>query len=219
MANGQSKSILQRLEEVEVQVQGMRAAQAAVQNVQAAGRQTLAILQALIKEVGVLILGEETGAEELDKRIHQNLLNAQQAFVKQRQAEQKKVLARLVEGGQLVSAPSISKESILELTEYQVIKTKEGEQEVETKQVSQEYVQLHISQLDPKLADQFLGQALGFELRDTDFELKVIGIYEPKPVDAEAPAAEAQAPEAPPAPAEETVDVTPRETPDTKDQA
>lgn len=201
-----SKSILQRLEELEVQVQQLRTMGAQTQNAQTVGRQTLAIVQALIKEVGVAIFGEN-GAKTLDERIYKNLQEAQQAAVKQRQADQKRIVEDMVKSGQLKASEVVTDESILALTESQIFPPKEGDT-AESKSVTQEYVQLHISQLDPKLAEAFKGKASGFELRDGDFELKIVGIFDPVPSDQQ-PAVSDVAVEAP---AQETTS-TPKATP------
>lgn len=184
-----NKSILQRMDEVEVQIQGLRGISAAVQNIQSAQRQTLAILAAFIQEMG--------GAE-LDKKIHERLLDQQRQFVEGKIAEQKKVLTDLQASGQLVAGAEVTRDSILVLQEAQVVKTKQGEEEVEQRNVTQPYLQMHIAQLlneDEKIGTDLLGKSLGYEYRNADYSLKVVEIYEPaKVTPLTEPAASAETP-------------------------
>ncbi len=177
-----NKSILQRIEEAEVKIQGIVGLGAATQNIQSAQRQTLAILAALIQEVGETLLGEN-GGEKLDRKIHERLLEQQRQYVQGKIGEQKQRLAALVENGQIVPGASVTKDSILVLQESTIVKVKEGDAEVEAKKVQQEYLQLHIFQLlqeNQKIGEDLLGKSVGYEFRDGDYELKVLEIFEPK---------------------------------------
>ena len=183
-----NKSILQRIEEVEVQVHGLRNIATAIQNVQSAGRSTLAIVDALIREVGDLLLGDG-GGQKLDQKIHERLLESQRQAIKQQQLEQKKILDGLVASGQMISSPNVTSGSVLILNEYQVSVVKEGDKEVENLALTQEQVQVHISALHPELAKKLEGQPLGASVRDGDFDVKIVGIY-----DVKAPGQETQLP-------------------------
>lgn len=179
-----NKSILQRIEEAEVKIQGLTGIGAATQNIQAAQRQTLAILAALIQEVGETLLGEQ-GGEKLDRKIHERLLEQQRQFVQGKIADQRRTLQGLIDGGQVVPGQAVTEKSILVLQESLVTKTGEGEAAVETKKVQQEYLQMHIAQLfqeNQKIGEELVGKSTGYEFRDDDYELKVLAIYEPKTV-------------------------------------
>jgi hypothetical protein len=199
-----NKSILQRIEEAEVKIQGLTGLGAATQNIQAAQRQTLGILAALIQEVGETLLGEQ-GGEKLDRKIHERLLEQQRQFVQGKIADQRRTLQALIDAGQIVPGQAVTENSILVLQESLVTKTGEGEAAVETKKVQQEYLQMHIAQLfqeNQKIGEELVGKSVGYEFRDGDYELKVLALYEPKTV---SPLTESSGEaEVPPAPAPTT---------------
>lgn len=208
-----NKSILQRTEELEQQVLGFRSVAGTVQQLQGATNKILAILAAFIQEMG--------GAE-LDKRIEERLIQQQQEFMAKRLEDQKRVLGELVKNGTLITLPAVTKDSIITFQEFQSTPAPEGSPEgtAATLQLTQDYVQLHITQLDPQVIAKVLDQPVGTSVELNGFVLKITGIYgtnptpptvsEPPvdptpaaqgtdapPADTPAPTPEAAAPEAP----------------------
>ncbi len=200
-----NKSILQRVEEIEIQLQTTRGFQAALQNLQQATRQTLGIVGAFIQEMG---------GDELDKRIAQRMADQQEAFEKARLDEQRKMLEDLVKTGQLGVAESVSKDAVVTFKQFQIetVKGVAGEDGVvapdTTKEtLTDEYTQLHFSQIPAEVSAKLVGLKAGESFTDAvnGYRVEIINSYTPQPAKpvtttdvppAEAPAATEPAPEA-----------------------
>lgn len=169
------KGVLQRVEDLEAQVQMLNQQLRVSQN---SIRQLLNVFTGLV---------DVMGGDELDKKISEAIQARQE---KQRKAAidaAKNQIAQLLEAGQLKKVDGITKDSIVTFAEYAVEftpPTEEGkEPEGKRGPCTDEFAQMPAAQFTPDVFKDLEGKPVGYVYRKGNVEIEISAIYEMVPAD------------------------------------
>lgn len=191
----QGKGVLQRVEDLEGQVQSL---QYSLKITNDSVRRLLSVFTGMV---------DVMGGEKLDAQIAEAIKVRQEAAKKRATDAAKKQIEQLLKAGQLKEVPAITKETIVTFAEYGVETTPptEAGKEPEKKRgaVRDEFAQLPAAQFSPDVIKDLEGKGPGFVFRKGDVEIEIIAVYEMVPVDLkkqidDAKAADSEPAEAPP---------------------